>query len=196
MRPGLVDKFLRSLVRQRYVYFSSPFSSMPVNLPACSAGPLVEIGLPSEAYSTSVDSMSVTLPACSAGPLDETDLLHDFPRRLGRRCAPSPLPSPKSCGFAFLPMSSNLPARSVGPLGTVALPPFYSSPFDSMSDNLPARSAGPLDEIGLLSSPHPPSSDDANRSTRTRRSKFCNTKAHVPKRSDHKFFHAKCQENL
>ena len=89
VRPCPVDNCPRSLVRQRYVYFGSPFSSMPVTLPACSAGPLVEFGLPSETNSTSVDSMSVTLPACSAGPLDETNLRHEFPRRFGRRCTPS-----------------------------------------------------------------------------------------------------------
>ena len=97
VRPCHVDNCPRSLVRPRYVYFGSPHSSMLVTLPACSAEPLVEFGLPPESNSTCVDSMSVTLPACPAGPLDETKSLHEFPRCLDRRCTPSFLPS-----FLFL----------------------------------------------------------------------------------------------
>ena len=93
VRPCHVDNCPRSLVRPRYVYFSSPYCSMPVTLPACSAGPLVEFGLPPEINSTSVDSMSVTLPACTAGLLDETKLLHELPPCLDWRCTPSFLPS-------------------------------------------------------------------------------------------------------
>ena len=72
-----------------------------------------------------------------------------------------------SCDFACLPMSSNMPACSVGPLGTVASSS-YSSSFDSMLVNLPACSAEPLDEIGLLSSPYPPRSANVSRSMRNR----------------------------
>ena len=44
-RPCHVDNCPRSLVRPRYVYFGSSYSSMLATLPACSAEPLDEIGL-------------------------------------------------------------------------------------------------------------------------------------------------------
>ena len=164
VRPCHVDNCPRSLVRPRYVYFGSPHSSMLVTVPACSAEPLVEFGLPPESNTTCVDSMSINLlacsaapleengdarvacmhglavghhacgiermPTCPAGPLDGTKALHEFPRYFDRRCTPSFLPS-SSCDFACVPMSSNMPACSVGPLETIASSS-YSSSFDSM----------------------------------------------------------------
>ena len=123
---------------------------------------------------SSFSSMSDSVPACPVGPLDGIGL------------------PPKSYGSASPPVSENLPACSVGPPGVVALPPFFGSSFASVSINLPACLVGPPDVIGLPSSPHPPSSDDANRGKSARSSQCSNTKARLPRSLDHEFPHAKC----